>query len=113
LSGFPSRSIKEELIENEEVSRNTRKGGDGKVCCESTEETEKIVIEDSVEEKSFVIRTVELETGGGDQEQPEPPGEITTPPLIESTPVIRISIGRGIREEKDRSRPLSQKKLWV
>jgi len=50
-----------------------------------------------------------------DQEQPEPPGEISTPPLNESTPVIRQSIRRGIREKKDRSRPLyvAKKKLWV
>jgi len=40
LNSSPSREIKEELIEKEEVSRGSRKTGDGKVSSESTEETE-------------------------------------------------------------------------
>jgi len=60
------------------VSRNIRKGGDGKVSSESTEETEKIVIEDSVEEESFVIRTVGPEREDEDKDQPEPLGKIPT-----------------------------------
>jgi len=106
LGGSPSRSFKEELIENEEMSRNIRNGGDGKVSSESTEETEKIVIEDSAEEESFVIGTVITDKKEGDEEQPEPPGEISTLRLSESTPVIRQTMERGVREEKDRSRPL-------
>jgi len=91
LSLSPSRSLKEELIENEEMSRNIRKGGDGKVSSESTEETEKIVIEDSAEEESFVIGTEIPEREDGDQEQPEPPGEISTPPLKTCSAIIDLS----------------------
>jgi len=97
------------------MSRSSRKGGDGKVSSESTEETEKIVIEDSAEEESFVIGTVITDKKEGDEEQPEHPGEISTPPLSESTPVIHQPMEKGEREEKDRSRPLyvAKKKLRV
>jgi len=50
--------IKEELIEREETSRWSRKVGDGRVSSESTEEIERIVIEDNVEGESYMIRTV-------------------------------------------------------
>jgi len=78
-----SRDMKEELIE---MARDDRKGGDGKMSSESTEETERIIIEDSSEGDSFMVRGVGLQHEV-DAEQPEPPGETSTPPRGESTPM--------------------------
>jgi len=50
----PSSAVKEEIIEREEMSRRSRKTGDGRVSSESAEELERIVIEDSTD----MIRTV-------------------------------------------------------
>jgi len=81
-----SRDLKEELIE---MARDDRKEEDGKRSSESTEETERIVIEDSSEGDSFMVRGVGLQYGVEvDAEQPEPPGEISTPPRGESTPIV-------------------------
>jgi len=77
----PSRDIKEELIEREEVSRESRKTGDEKVSSDSTEEVEHIMIDDSVEGESYTIRGVIQEEG----DEPDPHGEIPTP-VSESTP---------------------------
>jgi len=63
LTSSPSREIKEELIEREEVSRESRKTGDGKVSSDSTEEVEHIMIDDSVEGESSTIREVIREEG--------------------------------------------------
>jgi len=81
--------IKEELIEQEKISREGKKGGDGKMSSESTEE-KRIVIEDSMEGDSYVVRTVAAERCVQEGEEPVPPGEVLTP-VNESTPVE----GRG------------------
>jgi len=60
LDQFPSRVAEEELIEREK-SRENRKTGDGKVSSDSTEEVEQIVIDDSTEGESFIIRTMAQE----------------------------------------------------
>jgi len=111
LGGSPSRSVKEELIGKEEIFRNSRKLGDGKMSSESAEEIEKIIIEDSIEEDSFMVRTVGLEGGSEEVDQPEPLGEVSTPPISESTP----SDGRSMRREEGKIRPqyVAKKKLWV
>jgi len=57
LTDSPSREFKEELIDREEILKRGRKGGDEKVSSESTDETERIVIEDSVGEESFMVRS--------------------------------------------------------
>jgi len=111
LGGSPSRSVKEELIGREETYRNSSKLGDGKISSESAEEIEKIVIEDSIEGDSFMIRTVGEEGCCEETDQPEPRGEVLTPPISESTP----SDGRVIRREEGNFRPqyVAKKKLWV
>jgi len=50
LNCSPSREIKKELIEEEILLRGNRKTGDRKVSSESTEEIERIIIDDSNEE---------------------------------------------------------------
>jgi len=82
LNSSPSREIKEELIEKEEVLRGSRKTGDGKMSNESTEETEQIFIDYSNEE-SYIIRGVIQE----DEDEPDPHGEVPTP-VSESTPYV-------------------------
>jgi len=77
-TGSPYRSIKEELIEKEDISRDSRKGGDGKISSESAEEIEKITIENSSDGDSFMIKTVELQGCSEDVGQPEPPGEVNS-----------------------------------
>jgi len=57
VDNSPSRDVKEELIERE-MSRENRKTGDGKVSSDSAEEGERIVIDDSSEGESFMIRTI-------------------------------------------------------
>jgi len=94
LTSSPSRDVKEELIERRYREKSER-GGDGKVSSESTEETERIVIEDSVDGESFMVRTVMPERGDEEGEQPVPPGEVLTPPVNESTPIGE----RGIKKE--------------
>jgi len=105
LNSSPSREIKEELIEEEEMSRGSRKTGDEKVSSESTEETERIIIDDSNEE-SYTIKGVTQE----DQDEPDPHGEVPTP-ISESTPHVGYEMGEG----KVSTRPLTapKKKMWV
>jgi len=79
VEGSPSREIKEELIE-QKMTRKDRKTGDGRVSSEKTDEIERIVIDDSAEVESFMVRAAGLR---GDE--PEPPREILTPTL-KSTP---------------------------
>jgi len=50
------------LIEREEISREGMKVGDGKVSRQSAEEVEKIIIEDSVEEENYMMRSVGTES---------------------------------------------------
>jgi len=100
LVGSPSRSVKEELIQREEIYRDIRKGGDGKISSDSAEDIEKITIEDSSDGDSFMIRTVGLQGCSGDMDQPEPLGEVSTPPIDESTP----SDGRIMRKDEDKAR---------
>jgi len=111
LGGSPSRSVKEELIGREEIYRDSRKGGDGKMSSESAEEIEKITIEDSIKEDSFMVRAVGLEGCSEEIDQPEPRGEVSTPLISESTP----SEGRGMWREENKGRPqyVAKKKLWV
>jgi len=111
LTYLPSREFKEELIETEEISRGGRKGGDRKVSSESTDETERIVIEDSVGKESFMIRTVGLEGGDEEGEQPVPPGKVLTPPVNESTPMARNEIWAD--DLKLRPLYVAKKQLWV
>jgi len=102
---FPSREIKEELIKKKEVSRESRKTGDGKVSSDSTEETERIMIEDSNEE-SYTIKRVTQQ----DEDEPDPHGEVPTP-VSESTPYD----GHEKRAGKMNFRPLTapKKQMWV
>jgi len=102
----PSRTMKEELIEKEEISRESRKVGDGKVSSESAEEIELIVIEDSMEGESYMIRTVGQDKG----EEPVPRRDVLTP-VMESTPME----GRNKEKGKAGFRPLTapKKKMWV
>jgi len=86
LSGSPSRVIKEELIEREEISREGRKVGDRKVSSESTEEVVKILLEDSVDEENYMVRAVATESWGQEDEEPAPARDILTP-VMGSTPV--------------------------
>jgi len=111
LGGSPSKSVKEELIRREETYRDSRKGGDGKMSSESAEETEKITIEDSRDGDSFMIRTVGLQGCSENIDQPEPLGDVSTPPINESTP----SDGRIMRKEEGKARPqyVAKNKLWV
>jgi len=111
LGGSPSRSVKEELIGREENYRNNRKLGDGKVSSESAEEIDKIIIEDSVEGDSCMIRAIGGEGSAEETDQPESRGEVLTPPISESTP----SDGRVMRREEGKGRPqhVAKKKLWV
>jgi len=104
LAGSPSRSVKEELIENK-MSRDVRKGGDGKMSSESTEETEKIVIEDSAEEESFVIGTVVTDKEDGDEEQAEPVREMSSPPPIDTAPQCLAVESYWGQKYKEDSRP--------
>jgi len=89
LNSSPSREVKEELIEKEEMLMGSRKTGDGKVSSESIEETERIIIDDSNKE-SFTIREVTQEEG----EEQEPYGEVPTP-VLESTPYKGHGKGGG------------------
>jgi len=82
--------VKEELIEREETERGSRKVGEGKVSSESTEEIERIVIEYSVEGKSYMIRTV----GQEEEDEPVPHRNVLTP-MMESTPVEGDEKERG------------------
>jgi len=86
FSGSPSRVIKEELIEREEILREGRKVGDGKVSSESTEEVKKIIIEDSVEEENYMVRAVGTESWVQEGEEPVPPRDVLTP-VMDSTPL--------------------------
>jgi len=74
---------------------------------ESTEETKRITIEDSSEGDSFMVRGVGLQHGV-DAEQPEDSGEVSTPPMGESTPMN----GKVLRRE-ERPQYVAKKKLWV
>jgi len=82
LDGSPARTMKDELIEREEVSRESRKKGDGKVSSDSAEEIERIVIEDSMEGEAYMIRTV-LQEG---KDEPTPHKDVLLP-VMESTPI--------------------------
>jgi len=111
LTGSPSRVIKKELIEREEISRESRKVGEGKVSSKSTEEVERIVIEDSVEGESYMVRTLGTEICIEEGEEPLPPRDVLTP-VMESTPVEGREKGNG---KLILRRPLTapKKKLWV
>jgi len=84
--------------------------GDGRVSSESTEEIERIVIEDSADGKSYMVRTVGPEIWVNEGEEPVPLRDDQTP-VMESTPVE----GRDKEKEKVNLRPLiaPKKKLWV
>jgi len=56
----PSRKVKEELIDRE-MARENRKTGNGKVSSDSAEKAERIVIDDSFEVESFMVRTTKQE----------------------------------------------------
>jgi len=106
LTESPSRTVKKEVIEREENERGNRKVGDGKVSSESAEEIEKIVIEDSVEGESYMIRTV------GQEEEDEP-----VPHRNVLTPVLKSTLMEGHEKERGKLtfRPLTapKKKMWV
>jgi len=106
LASSPSRDIKEELIEREEVSRGSRKTGDEKVSSDSTEEVEHIMIDGSLEKESYTIRGVIQKEG----DEPDPHREIPTP-VSESRPYE----GHEKEGRKANSRPLTapKKLMWV
>jgi len=70
------------------VSRGSRKTGDGKVSSDSTEETERIMIDDSNKER-YTIKRVTPE----DEDELDPHGEVPTP-VSEFTPYDRHEKGR-------------------
>jgi len=102
VESSPSREIKEELIEQER-DKQGRRTGDGKVSSESAEEVERIIIDDSSEVESFMVRAA-----GHGEDELEVPGDIPTP-TRESTPYSG--------HEKDIKKPRQviapKKKLWV
>jgi len=102
VEGSPSREIKEELIKREMIKEN-RRTGDGKVSSDSAEEVERILIDDSSEVESFMVRAA-----GRRNDEPEPPRDILMRTL-ESTPY------EGHEREVRRPRQLTapKKKLWV
>jgi len=106
LNKSPSRAVKEELIEREGMSRESRKTGDGKVSSDSAEEVERIVIDDRMEGESYMIRTVGQEEG----DEPAPLRDILTP-VLESTPCE----GHEKEGRKAGFRPLTapKKQMWV
>jgi len=105
LDESPSRTMKKELIERMETSRESRKVGDGKVSSESAEEIERIVIEDSVEGENYLSRTV----GQEEDDEPVPHRNVLTP-VLESTPMEGHEKERG----KLSFRPLTAPpKKWV
>jgi len=101
LDGSPARAVKEELIERVEVSSESRKKRDGKTSSDSAEEVEHIMIEDSVERETYMIRT--MMQGGKDE--PNPQRDVLTP-VIESTPIE----GRDKERGKIGFRPLTAPK---
>jgi len=109
--GSPSRSVKEELIEREGILRENRKAGDGKMSSGSVEEIDKIIIEDSVGEDSFMVRTVGLEGCCEEIDQTEHMREVSTPPVSESTPNDERIMRRGAGNSKPQY--VAKKKLWV
>jgi len=114
LSGSPSRVIKEELIEREEISREGRKVGDGKVSSESTEEVEKIIVEDSVCEENYMVRAVGTESWAQEDEEPAPARDVMTP-VMGSIPVKNRDKGEGDYWSHNlKLKPLiAPKKKWV
>jgi len=88
------------------VSRESRKNGDGKVSSDSAEEIERIVIEDSMEGETYLIRTVVQD--GEDERTPH--RDVLTL-VLESTPIE----GREKERGKAGFRPLTapKKKMWV
>jgi len=102
VENFPSREIKEELIE-EDMMRENRKTGDGKISSDSAEELDRITIDDSAEVKNFMIRATRY-----GNEEPEPPRDILTPTL-KSTPYV----GHEREVRKLRLVIAPKKKLWV
>jgi len=106
----PSRIVKEELIEREDNERGSRKVWDGKVSSESTEEIERIFIEDSMEGESYRIRSVGQEERIEGEDELVPREDILTP-VMESTPVE----GREMQGRRLGFRPVTapKKKLWV
>jgi len=99
----PSREVKEELIEME-MARGNKTTGDGKLSSDSGEEGERIVIDNSIQGESFMVRTMKQEK----EDEPAPPRDLMTP-ILESTPC------EGHESEGRKSRPLTapKKKLWV
>jgi len=102
VEGSPSREIKEELIERE-MTKENRRTGDGKVSSDSAEEVERILIDDSSEVESFMVRAA-----GRRDDEPEPPRDILTPTL-ESTPCE----GHEKKIRRPRQLTAPKKKLWV
>jgi len=90
------------LIEKKGVSKGSRKTSDKKVSSNSTEEVEHIIIDDSMEGGSYMIRAVRQE----EEDEPGPHREIPTP-VLESTPCER----RGRIEL--RPLPVPKKEMWV
>jgi len=106
VDGSPTRVVKEELIEREELSRESRMKGDGKMSSDSAEEVERIVIENSMEGETYMIRTMMQE---GDDE-PIPQRDVLTP-VMESTPVEGREKERCKAEFGSLTAP--KRKMWV
>jgi len=67
--------MKKELIEREEVSRESGKKRDGKVSSNSAEEIRRIVMEDSMEGEAYMLRTVIQER----ENEPVPHKDVLSP----------------------------------
>jgi len=106
VDNSPARKVKAEMIEREEGSRESRRKGDGKMSSESADETEHIVMEDSMEGEVCMVRSMIQDEEG----EPNPPRDVVTP-VMESTPVE----GREKRKGYTGFRPLTapKKKMWV
>jgi len=94
------------MIEREEESRESKKRGDGKMSSESADETEHIVIEDSMEGEAYMVRTM-MQDGG---DEPNPQRDVLTP-AMESTRVEGREKGRGNTGIRPLTAP--KKKMWV
>jgi len=106
VDNSPAREVKAEMIEREEGSRESRKKGDGKMSSESVDETEHIVIEDSMEGEVYMVRSM-IQDG---EDEPNPPRDVVTP-VMESTPVEGREKGKSYTGFRPLTAP--KKKMWV
>jgi len=94
------------MIERVECSRESRKKGDGKMSSESADETDHIVIEDSMEGEVYIVRSMVQDR----EDESNPPRDVVTP-VMESTPMEGRENGKGYTGFRPLTAP--KKKMWV